>query len=183
MQLEYITPFVGSLIVALVTVWFAHSLGDKANRKRALGNLYAEVLANIKVSEQICELVQGDFRAKVNGETGLPPYPHLDRSAWDSAKGTMTLSDYSIARQLDYAYLLIGIINDLMCRVEDMRYRLRKGFILPEEQHQKEVLSQEFAQNIAVVDGFVIQRLLPTLEEARTLLQKSLNLQHSKATN
>ncbi len=64
---QYVITFVGSLVVALVSVWFAGWWSAKRDCKTALKNLRSEVLTNIKASSLICQWVDENVKALEDG--------------------------------------------------------------------------------------------------------------------
>ena len=130
---QYAVTFAGSLIVALLSVWIAQSWSAKRERSKALGNLKSEVSANIRDCKLISEWLDKDFDALTKGEGALTPYPRLHDSAWYLVRSTF-IGDYALVAKLEDAYRLIAVVNNLLQRIEELRYthmnEYAKGFTL-----------------------------------------------------
>lgn len=206
MQLEYITPFVGSLIVALLAVWFNQSWSGKANCRRTLGNLYAEVSENLNACQHIRDWAVKDIEAEsikyeksVTSQTTtdkedfdpeimlrrrLLPYPRLNSLAWNSVKGSIALDDYDIVSKLEGAYLRIDVLNQLLQKVEMTRHSIDEVSVLNSiEPWQRENLRKQFGFNTVNIVWLIENLLVPELEQAKNLLAKKLKLPSSELTN
>ena len=119
---QYSITFISSLIVALLSVWLAQSWSARRERFKTLENLMSEISGNVKDCKLISEWLDKDFGALTKGDTTLTPYPRLHDSMWYSARG-MLISDYATATKLEDAYRLVSVVNNLLGRIEELRYR------------------------------------------------------------
>jgi len=106
--------FVGSLAVALVTVWLAQLWSSKRHYYKTLQNLRAEISSNIEVSNLICEWVGKNLRASAEDKLLVAGCPHLHDSAWVLARGDLFARDYDMMRSLEDSYFKIDVINELI---------------------------------------------------------------------
>ncbi len=128
---QYSITFISSLVVALLSVWLAQSWSARRERSKTLEYLKSEISGNIKDCKLISEWLDKDFDTMTKGDTALTPYLRLHDSVWYSVRGSL-ISDYAIATQLEDAYRLISVVNNLLGRIEELRYRrideTSKGF-------------------------------------------------------
>ena len=94
---QYLVTFVGSLIVALFAVWFAHLVSAKRDYRKALENLRSEVSANIGNTYLMNKWIDTNLEFLNTGRITAATCPHLYESAWMSARGSVSSKDYGIA--------------------------------------------------------------------------------------
>jgi len=186
---QYIITFVGSLIVALLSVWIAQLWSTRRERSNILKNLKSEVAGNLKTCGLIYDWLNRDFDSLMKGETALTPYPHLRESIWYSVRGIM-IAQYAVTVKFDDAYHLIGIVNDLLRRIEELRYRHidesmhgftgealeLSGMEMPGGMFEaasslnadrEAAYKTTYTQYVSVTGGY-IKKLLPLLQELET---------------
>ncbi len=93
--------YIVTLVIALISVWFAQWLSTRREYRKALENLRSEVLTNVRTSGLLCQWVDTNLTALKSGELVLASCPHLYDSAWTSSKGDLAANDYLIAVRLE----------------------------------------------------------------------------------
>ena len=165
MQWQYIVTFVGSLLVALISVWIAQRWSANREYRSTLNNLASEVSGNIKRCQFICEWLDKDLEVQKDGYDLVSPYPHLYDSAWISVKGIIAVRDYPICAQLEDAYLWISVVNAMMFRLEELKWGVARTLM------HSDTVKVETLKRIRI---HTTNRMLPSLEDARTLLEQRL---------
>lgn len=164
---QYIVTFIGSLAVALSSVWFAQWLSAKREYRKALEYLKNEVSTNIKVSGLICQWVDRNLEASKDKQMVVASCPHLYDSAWVSVKGALAVKDYVIAANLEEAYFLITVVNDHMRNFEELRWGV--GSALKD-------MGLRMDSILKVTRLTIVSHLMPKLEEAISRLDKKLKV-------
>lgn len=167
---QYIVPFVGSLIVALLTVWFATWWSAKRDYVKALRNLRAEVVTNITASSKICAWATQNVELLGSARMLVRSCPRLYDSAYIVIKGVMVTSDYSITVKLEGLYLDIVVANNLLRTMDELSWET-SGSVGHKKQRKLDVLRE--------IRGYVGEGILPQLEDARGMLDKKLKLSSS----
>lgn len=162
---QYTVTFAGSLIVALLTVWVATWWSAKRDYRKALENLRAEILTNIRASNLICQWVDENIEALKDGRMVVATCPHLYDSVWMLVRGDLISHDYLIADTVQELYLQITIGNDLLNKVEDLKWGVVSA--MTNTKQRRDLV-------LKATKGIVSSILLPKLEEAKSLLEKKL---------
>lgn len=169
--LSYVITFIGSLTVALVTVWISQRWSAKRDYLKALRNLRSEVVTNIRASNLICEWVNRNVEALNNGQLVVASCPHLYDLAWSAIKGDMAKSDRDIVVRLEELYLQIVVVNNLLQTIEELKWGAA-GAMTGIRQRRINVLE--------AIKDIVGEIILPQLEDARRSLDKRLKLGSSQ---
>ena len=162
---QYIVTFVGSLIVALISVWFSQWLSGRREYRKALENLRSEVSTNIGNADLMNKWIDTNLNTLKEDKVVVATCPHLYESAWISARGAVSSKDYGIATKMEDAYGFLVGINDLMRTVEELKWGA--GAAMTGSKHSKITV-------FTVMRETINKGLLPNLTEAKTLLDKKL---------
>ena len=167
---QYVFPFVGSLFVALISVWIAQSWSAKRDYRKLLENLRGEVNTNINVSNLIIHWVDTIVGALENGNLVVASCPRLYDGAWLSVKGALAIRNYALLVKLEESYLLVSVANDLLRTVEELKWGAASAMTN---------VNLRRKTTFDAIRETVGNKLLPKLTEARKLLNKSLGLTDS----
>jgi len=159
--------YIVTLVIALVSVWFAQWLSTRREYRKALENLRSEVSTNIRNSDLTNKWIDTNLNALERGKTVVASCPHLYDSAWVSARGVVASRDYSIATKMEDAYGFLVVINDLLRTIEELKWGA--GAAMTGSTQSKITVFK--AMREAINKG-----LLPNLIEVKTLLDKKLKL-------
>lgn len=162
---QYIVPFVGSLIVALVAVWFSQWLSTRREYKKALENLRTEVSTNINNADLMNKWIDTNLDALKEGKVVVATCPHLYESAWISVRGAVSSKDYSIAIKMESAYGFLSSMDDLMRTVEELKWGV--GSAMTGSERRKITVFEVMRETIN-------KGLLPNLTEVKTILDTKL---------
>lgn len=162
---QYTVTFVGSLIVALISVWFSLWLSARREYRKTLENLRSEVSANIYNADLMNKWIDKNLDVLKEGKVVVATCPHLYESAWISARGAVSFKDYSTATKMEDAYGFLVSINDLMRAVEELKWGA--GSAMTGSQQSKTILFEAMRETIN-------NGLLPNLMEVKTQLDKKL---------
>lgn len=157
--------YIVTLVIALISVWFAQWLSARREYRKALENLRSELLTNVRTSGLLCQWVDTNLVALKSGKLVVASCPHLYDSAWISAKGDLATNDYLIAVRLEESYGMIAVVNNLLHTIEGLKWGV-VGAMIDIDQRRELVL--KYTKEI------VGNSLLPELENARNLLDKKL---------
>lgn len=160
---QYIVTFVGSLVIALISVWFAQWLSAHREYRKTLENLRSEVSININNASLMNMWIDKNLDVLKEGRVVAATCPHLYESAWISARGTISFKDYSIATKMEEAYSFIGSIKDLMRAIEVLKWGA--GAAMTGSKENKITLFEALRKTINA-------GLLPNLMEVKTQLSK-----------
>ena len=157
--------YIVTLVIALITVWFAQWLSTRTEYKKALKNLRSEVFTNIRTSGLLCAWVDTNLAALKGGRLVVASCPHFYDSAWTSSKGDLANNDCLIVVRLEASYGMIAVINNLLHTIEGLKWGVVET-MTNIHQGRESVLkyTKETAEN----------SLLPELENASNLLDKKL---------
>ena len=106
---QYILTFVGSLIVALISVWFSQWLSARREYRKALENLRSEVSTNINNADLMNKWIVANLDALKEDKVVVATCPHLYESAWILARGAVSSKDYGIAAKMEDAYGFLAV--------------------------------------------------------------------------
>ena len=162
---QYTITFVGSLIVALVSVWFSQWLSARREYRKALENLRSEVSTNINDADLMNKWIDTNLDALKEDKVVVATCPHLYESAWISARGAVSSKDYGIATKMEDAYGFLVGINDLMRAVEELKWGV--GAAMSDSKRRKITVFEAMRKTIN-------KGLLPNLIEVKTQLAKKL---------
>lgn len=163
---QYTITFVGSLIVALVSVWFSQWLSARREYRKALEALGSEVSTNISNAYLMINWIDKNLDAlKKRGNVVVATCPHLHESVWISARGAVSSKDYGIAVKMEDAYGFLVSINDLMRAVEELKWGA--GVAIADSGQRKIIVFN--TMKAAINKG-----LLPNLREVKILLDERL---------
>lgn len=162
---QYTTAFVGSLIVALVSVWFSQRLSARRGYRKALETLRSEVSTNTNNAYLMIKWIDTNLDALEGGNVVAATCPHLYESAWISARGAVSSKDYGIAARMEDAYGFLVSVNDLMRAVEELKWGAGAALVGSE---------QRTIMVFNTMKAIINKGLLPDLREARILLDERL---------
>ena len=116
----YVFPYLFSLVIALVAVWFAFQLSKSAARARARRSLRAEMISNAKVTAQITAYADG----QLSGETTVAPMPKYRTRAFLEYKrmGLLEKVPKKISDELEQLYLSKDSVNKAGRRQEELAF-------------------------------------------------------------
>lgn len=163
---QYTITFVGALIVALVSVWFAQWLSARREYRKALEVLRSEVSTNINNAYLMIEWIDKNIDALKREKVVVATCPRLYESAWISARGAVSSKDYGIPTTMEDAYGFLVVINDLMHAVEELKWGA--GAAIADSGQRKITVFN--AMKAAINKG-----LLPNLKEVKTWLDERLD--------
>ena len=158
---QYTVTFVGSLIVALISVWFAQWLSTRREYRKALVNLKSEVSTNINNSALICAWVDKNLKSLKDGKVVVATCPHLYDLAWVSVKGDLVAKDYRFAASLEEVYGMVSVANDLLHTIWELKWGVG-GAMTGIQQRRTLVLD--------ATKEIVRDSLMPRLVEAKKVL-------------
>ncbi|MFC2003449.1 hypothetical protein ACFLV4_05855 [Chloroflexota bacterium] len=162
---QYTVTFVGSLIVALVSVWFSQWLSARREYRKALENLRSEISTNINNAGLMNQWIDTNLDVLKDDKVVVATCPHLYESAWISARGAVSSKDYDIATKMEDAYGFLVSISDLMRAVEELKWGA--GAAMMGSKKRKITVFEVMKETIN-------KGLLPNLMEVKTLLDKKL---------
>lgn len=157
--------YIVTLVIALISVWFAQWLSTRRAYRKVLENLRSEVFTNIRTSGLLCQWVDTNLVALKGGKLVVASCPHLYDSAWISAKGELATNDYPIAVKLEDAYGMIAVVNNLLHTIEGLKWGVVGAMVNIDERRG---LVLKYTMEI------VEKSLLPELKNAGSLLDKKL---------
>lgn len=163
--MEYIITFVGSLIVALVTVWISHLISAKREYHQALENLRSEIKTNMEASKLITQWVDTNKESLQDGQLVVATCPHLYDQSWVNVKGRLTTKDYGITTELETVYFLITIVNDLLRIIFELKWGI--GAVMTGTQTRRETV-------LECLEDTINTHLSPKLIEAKKTIDNKL---------
>ncbi|MDP3879808.1 MAG: hypothetical protein Q8Q07_05840 [Dehalococcoidales bacterium] len=162
---QYTVTFVGSLIVALISVWFSQWLSVRREYRKALENLRSEVSTNIDNIDLISRWIDTNLDNLKENRVVVATCPHLYESAWISVRGAVSSKDYDIAQKMEGACGFLGSIHDLMHAVEELKWGA--GSAMTGSKQSKTTVFEAMKE-------IINKGLLPNLTEVKTLLDRKL---------
>ena len=116
----YVFPYLFTLVIALVAVWFAFLLSKRAARGRARRSLRAEMKTNAKVTGLITAYADG----QLSGETTVAPMPMYHTRAFLEYKrmGLLEKLPRKVVDELEQLYLNKHSVNKAGRRQEELAF-------------------------------------------------------------
>ena len=161
----YVITFVGSLAVALASVWFARWWSSRRNYYKTLQSLRAEMSSNVEVSKLICEWVDKNLEASKEGKMVVAGCPHLYDSAWVMTRGDLFDRDYPMMKTLEKPYLLVDVIDELIRTYRGYTWGI--GIAVSGSRERGE-------STLKCIRDTTINHLLPKLKDSIGLLDNKL---------
>ena len=157
--------YIVTLVIALISVWFAQFLSTRREYKKALENLRTEVSTNINNADLMNKWIDTNLDTLKEGNVVVATCPHLYESAWISVRGAVSTKDYGIAIIMENAYGFLVGIKDLMRAIEEMKWGA--GSAMVGSGKRKITVFEALRETIN-------KGLLPNLMAAQILLDKKL---------
>jgi hypothetical protein len=162
---QYTITLLGSLFVALLSVWFSQWLSNRREYMKSLKNLRSEVFANIYNADLINKWIDKNINALKDNQVLVATCPHLYNFAWISVRGAVSYKDFDIAIKLENAYGFLSSINDVMSAIEELKWGA--GSAMTGSQERKIKLFEVMRETINT-------GLIPHLKEVLVLLDKKI---------
>ena len=162
---KYVVAFLGSLCVALFTVWLSQQISNRREYKKVWKNILAETITNLKVVNEINYWAGGTLEAVKKSMVPVKSCPRLYNMAWHTAKGDVMTKGYDVAVKLDELYFDIAFVNDMIGKMEDLLWGIA-GSMTNSEERKYSVLE--------TIGEYTEERLLVKLENTRVVAEKEL---------
>ena len=166
---QYIVTFIGSLIAALITAWFSVRWSARTRDKRALISLRNEIIDNIAMCKSISVSLDEALQFLRNGKSYMRPLWHLNISAWNTASSVIILSKEDAASKLEVAYIVTGMVNRLIQRIEETHFGAVAALM------EKEQLTTIRQQNYTDLKTYIQESGIIALKDALAVIEKELS--------
>ena len=166
----YLITFFGSLVVALIAVWYSQNLPEKRAYEQLHENLLTEIRDNIERCEHLPELINKDLEQFVKNEESLFGMPLFYDDIWKSLRIRGQL--YRIAtegrdlyRKLKMLYEQIDMTNRLLLYYEERK--IEPIFNVNE-------YKEEQSRRVRGVKCNIMKNIRPLLADVETLLNEKI---------
>lgn len=163
---QYIVTFIGSLVVALISVWISQRWSAKSRDKRTLASLKSEISINITICGLTCQHLDEELQLTDEHRMGVRPFAELFTWSWNIAKSTIVLSESDAFEDIEAAYYAVDIVNKYIRRIEELKHGIPVMF-----KGAREIRKMNYAE----LKRYIQEYAMPGLRDAKQIIEKELS--------